>query len=180
MICKKCGFENDQDAKFCSECGGAIASNTTNEIATNDLMTTELKNTKSTVESASAEKTLEYETDQGTIKEKTTVNYKTDKGNIIDNAVNTITESKSVQKAASFFNKVIRLGAAGFGGLFAAAGSYALSKEMFSHYVYKEGRYFGERVWDVQESTVIFGSVVVGLIVAPIIFSLYTKWFIRH
>lgn len=145
----------------------------------NDLTTSESKNKKSSVESASSEKTVEYDTDEGNVKEKTTVTYKVDQGNAIDNVVNTVTESKSVQKAAGFLNKVIRLGATGFGGLFSAAGSYELGKEMFSHYIYKEGSYFGERVWDVPESTVITGSIFVGLIMATIIFRFYTKWFMK-
>ena len=146
----------------------------------NDLISSELKDTKNSIESATIEKTMEYDTDEGTIKEKASVTYKVDKGNAIDNAVNTLTESKSVQKAAGFFNQVIRLGATGFGGLFAGAGSYALSQEMFRKRVSTGPEFYNyDYIWTIPETQCIAGSVVVGLFVAIIIFVLYTKWFVK-
>lgn len=135
----------------------------------NDIITSELKRKKSSVASASVEKTLEYETEEGKVREKSTVDYNVDKGNAIDNIVNSVTESKSVQKAASFINKTIRLGLSGLGGYLAAAGTYI-------YYVHVNGR-----AWDgdVPESTVIGASILVGLIAFPIIFSIYSKIFMN-
>lgn len=141
-------------------------------------MKSEFNNTKNKVDSLSAEKTLEYETDEGTVKEKTTVSYKANNGNVIDNTVNTIAESKSVQKAAGFINKIIRLGASGFAGVFSGAGTYTLGEELFRDYVYTKEQY-GKYIWEVPEPYVIAGSIFVGLIVMPIIFLLYTKLFMK-
>jgi len=138
----------------------------------NDIITSELKSTKSSVASASVEKTLEHETEEGKVREKTTMDYNVDKGNAIDNIVNSVTESKSVQKVARFINKTIRLGLSGFGGIIAAMGVYTLAKQIYSHY--ENGR-----VWDVPESTVIGASILVGFVAFLIIFTIYSKIFMN-
>lgn len=146
----------------------------------NDIITSELKRTKSSVASASVEKTLEYETGEGKVREKSTVDYNVDKGNAIDNIVNTVTESKSVQKAGSFINKTIRLGVSGVGGIIAAAGTYEVAKNIYRNYVTGDGHgKYGEYVWDVPEPTVIGGSILVGFIAFPIIFTIYSNIFIK-
>lgn len=137
-----------------------------------EMPQTELKSKKSSVASASVEKTLEYETEEGKVREKSTVDYNVDKGNAIDNIVNSVTESKSVQKAASFINKTIRLGLSGVGGIMAGAGIYNYSRYTYSHYDHG-------RVWDLPESTVIGASILVGLIAFPIIFTIYSKIFMN-
>ncbi|MDD2450318.1 hypothetical protein [Sulfurovum sp.] len=149
-----------------------------------DLIESELKNKKSSVDTVSLEKTIEHNTDEGAIKEKTIVTHKIDKGNTIDNVVQTVTESKSVQKAVGFLNKVARLGVSGVGGLFAAAGSYELlSKEIFSEEVTPSGTggvpYIRTFVCSIPEPLCVIGSIVIGLIVATILFALYTKKFIK-
>jgi len=134
----------------------------------NDIITSELKSKKSSVASASVEKTLEYETEEGKVREKLTVDYNVDKGNAIDNIVNSVTESKSVQKGVSFINKTIRLGLSGFGGIGAVIGTYALYKQIYRG-----------RVWDVPESTVIGASILVGFVAFLIIFTIYSKIFMN-
>lgn len=64
-----------------------------------DIITSDLNNMENSIESAVVEKTIKYETDEGKVKEKTSVTYKADNGNVIDNTVNTIKGSESVQKA---------------------------------------------------------------------------------
>lgn len=61
----------------------------------------ELGSTRSAVESASAERTIEYETNEGVIKEKTTVNYKVDSGNVIDKTIEEVRNSEYIKKAGS-------------------------------------------------------------------------------
>ena len=100
------------------------------------------------------------------------MDYNVDKGNAIDNIVNSVTESKSVQKVARLINKTIRLGLSGFGGIIAAMGTYTLAKQIYSHY--ENGR-----VWDVPESTVIGASILVGFVAFLIIFTIYSKMFMN-
>ena len=60
-----------------------------------------VKNQKGNLKSVQVENTIEYETDDGKVQEKISVNYKADKGNAIDNAVNTMRTSETVHKVAS-------------------------------------------------------------------------------
>jgi len=62
---------------------------------------TKTKKQKNSPDSVKVENTIEYETDDGKVQEKISVNYKADKGNAIDNAVNTIKTSETVRKVAS-------------------------------------------------------------------------------
>jgi hypothetical protein len=145
-----------------------------------EIITSELKRTKSSAASASVEKTLEYETEEGKVREKSTMNYNVDKGNAIDNIVNTVIESKSVEKAGSFINKTIRLGVSGGGGIMAAAGTYEVAKNIYRSFVTGDGHgKYGEYVWDVPAPTVIGGSILVGFIASYIIFTIYSNMFIK-
>jgi len=56
---------------------------------------------KSSFNSMDIEKSLEYETNEGKVREKVTVNYSANKGNAIDNAVNTIKNSETVHKVVT-------------------------------------------------------------------------------
>ncbi|MEH6628773.1 MAG: hypothetical protein V7739_20215 [Motiliproteus sp.] len=142
-----------------------------------DPIPSELSNKKTRAESASAERTVEYSTDEGTVKERTTVAYKVDNGNVIDNAVNVVTESKSVRKAASFINKLIRLAVTGVGGLFAGALSYEVGEDMYRG-SFDRGTY--TYAWEVPEPVVIIGSVVIGMVSALLIFSVYKKLLMKN
>lgn len=130
-------------------------------------------------DSASTERTVEYTSDEGTVKERTSVSYKVDKGNAIDNVVNTVAESKSVKKAAGFLNKLIRLAISGFGGFVAGAVSYELGRELFHTYDPNIGRY-GRSVWDVPEPLVISGAVIIGLIASVIVYAIYSKLLVKR
>lgn len=182
QYCTECGALINSNDKFCSNCGSEVyrdnldLSVVENSHKNIDSTINEVNKTKSKVESASAEKTIEFETEEGTVKEKTTVNYKIDQGNRIDNVVSTVAESKSVQKAASFLNKVIRLGLTGFGGISAGAITYDIGEHKYYHWSYEIGR---RSYWEVPEQNVIATAVIIGIVVAGIIFSFYTKWFIR-
>lgn len=78
-----------------------------------NITSSNLDETKSTVDSATVEKSVKYATDEGEILEKTSVTYKKDKGNIIDNTVNTIKSSESIKNvtnsAKSGILKLIKL-----------------------------------------------------------------------
>jgi len=70
-----------------------------------DVIERELGNTRSAVESASAERTVEYESNEGVVKEKTTVNYKVDSGNVIDKTIEEVRNSEYIKKAGSTAKK---------------------------------------------------------------------------
>jgi len=109
------------------------------------------------------------------------VDYNVDKGNAIDNIVNSVTESKSVQKAGSFINKTIRLSLSGFGGVIAGVITYSVASDLYRHvnpdYTFNSNSNY--IIWDVPESTIIGVSILVGLIAFPIIFTIYSKIFIN-
>lgn len=126
-------------------------------------------------DSASTERTVEYSTEQGTVRERTAVNYKADRGNAIDNVVNTVVESKSIKNAASFLNKLVRFCLAGGGGFVVGAISYELALDKFRTYE----RDTWKSIWEVPESQVILGSIVIGIISAGAIYVLYSKLFIK-
>jgi hypothetical protein len=144
-----------------------------------EIITSELKKTKSSVASASVEKTLEYETAEGKVSERSTVGYNVDKGNAIDNIVNTVTESKSVQKAGSFINKTIRLGLSGGGGIIAGLSKYRLDVDKHRHRNDAWTNTSDFYIWDVPEWTIIVSSILAGLIVFSIIFTIYSKIFMK-
>ncbi len=66
-----------------------------------DLVESKLNDKNNILEGASLEKTVEYNTDEGIVKEKTTLNYKRDSGNVIDKTINEVKSSEYVKKAGS-------------------------------------------------------------------------------
>lgn len=66
-----------------------------------EITKTQHNKRKGSVESVQLEKTTEYETDDGKVQEKVSVNYKADKGNAIDNAIKTIKNSEAVHNVAA-------------------------------------------------------------------------------
>lgn len=78
-----------------------------------DLVESKLKNKDHLLDGASLEKTIEYETDEGVVKEKTTLNYKRDSGNVIDKTINEVRGSDYISKAGdsikSTFSTLLKL-----------------------------------------------------------------------
>ena len=66
-----------------------------------DLVDSEITNDSHRLDSASLEKTVAYETDDGLFTEKTTLNYKHDSGNVIDKTIDEVRSSEYVKKAGS-------------------------------------------------------------------------------
>lgn len=67
----------------------------------NEIVESKLKNDGHRLDGASLEKTVSYETDEGVVTEKTTLNYKHNSGNVIDNTLNEVRSSEYVKKAGS-------------------------------------------------------------------------------
>jgi hypothetical protein len=63
----------------------------------NEIVESKLKNDGHRLDGASLEKTVTYETGDGAVTEKTTLNYKHDSGNVIDNAINQVRSSEHVK-----------------------------------------------------------------------------------
>jgi hypothetical protein len=84
----------------------------------NDIVKSKLKNDGHRLDSASLEKTVAYETDEGLVTEKTTLNYKDDSSNVIDNAINQVRSSEYVKNAGSSaksaFSTLVKFGIIGF------------------------------------------------------------------
>lgn len=67
----------------------------------NEVTKSKLKEDGHRLDGASLEKTIAYETEQGVVTEKTTLNFKHDSGNVIDKTINEVRSSEYVKKAGS-------------------------------------------------------------------------------
>lgn len=88
----------------------------------NEIIKSKLKNDSGRIDAASIEKSVSYETEEGLVTEKTTLNYKHDSGNVIDKTIDEVRGSEYIKKAGSsaksaFFTLVklmLILGVVGF------------------------------------------------------------------